>query len=199
MATVTNLRPRGSRGDRSRLYQIIKQRSFREGEEFTLSSGRKANFYFNLKPTLAHPEGVSLAAQHFLEEAYASNPDYIGGMELGATQALGAIASLSFVQSRPAPTLLVRKARKDHGTMLRVEGLATSDNLKGKKVVLIDDVATGGGSLYSAVEAILEEGGKVDTAIVLVNRDEGATEHLEERGIKLKSIFHAREFLSPNT
>jgi orotate phosphoribosyltransferase len=194
MAAVSPLRLQGLAEERAKLYSIIGERSYSEGADFRLSSGGATSFYFNLKPTLGSSQGVAIAARLFLEAALPLNPDYLAGLELGATPALGAIATLGFVEGRPVPTLYIRKKRKEHGTMLRIEGLAPGETLDGKKVVLIDDVATAGKSIYSAVEAIREEGGQVSSAIVLVDREEGATEYLQERGVRLIPIFRASEF-----
>ena len=79
---------------RERLKAIIAKRSFGRGE-VTLVSGRKSNFYFNLKPTMLDPEGAALIAQLVLDALADEKVDYIGGLEMGAVPISGAIAALS--------------------------------------------------------------------------------------------------------
>lgn len=131
-----------------------------------------------------------------LDAAYPFKPDYLGGLEFGATPATGAIATLSYMNHRPVNTLFVRKKRKEHGTKLLIEGPGFEEGaLVGKNVVVIDDVATRGQSIFDAVRAIREAGGTVTKAITLVDRGEGAVDFLKERGVDLISIFTAQEFL----
>ena len=193
MGSISAIRPA-----RTRLYEIIKNRSFRTGE-FMLSSGRTSNVYFNLKSTLSDPEGVHLAAEAFLDAAYPLHPDYMGGLVFGATPVTGPVAALSFLKGRPIKTFFVRKAPKEHGTMQRIEGLGPGETFAGKNVVVIDDVATSGQSVLDAVEAVRQEGAKVTHAIVLVDREEGATERLAQEGVTLVPIYRAHDFTDSDT
>src|ERR1700743_2777097 len=76
---------------RARLAEIIRKRSFGRGE-ITLASGRKSDFYFNLKPTMLDPEGARLLAELTYEALKDDGLDYIGGLEMGAVPLAGAIA-----------------------------------------------------------------------------------------------------------
>lgn len=178
---------------RARLMAIIRERSFAYGE-FKLSSGGTSKFYFNLKPTLAHPEGSALSAAFFFDLAAPFRPDFIAGPAMGAVPSLGAVAMHSFAAGQPIGTVFVRKEAKQHGTQLLVEGLAPSESLKGKTIVVIDDVATQGRSIMMAVDAIRGAGGTVAKAIVLVDREEGGAATLKAQGIDLLSVFKASEF-----
>src|ERR1700716_1824627 len=73
---------------RARLAEIIRKRSFGRGE-ITLASGRKSDFYFNLKPTMLDPEGAALLAELSFEALKDDNLDYIGGLEMGAVPIAG--------------------------------------------------------------------------------------------------------------
>ena len=75
---------------RARLAEIIRKRSFGRGE-ITLASGRKSDFYFNLKPTMLDPEGASLLAELTFEALKDDRLDYVGGLEMGAVPLAGAI------------------------------------------------------------------------------------------------------------
>src|SRR5580700_9527321 len=128
-------------GWQTSLFEIIKERSFRQGR-FTLASGAESDLYFNLKPTMMDPLGAYLAAKAFSEIIHAERVDYVGGLEMGAVPIIGALAAISATEGRPIRTFFVRKAPKEHGTKEKVEGLAPSESLQGKRVLVLDDVAT---------------------------------------------------------
>src|SRR6266446_6215849 len=136
---------------RARLAEIIRKRSFGRGE-ITLASGRKSDFYFNLKPTMLDPEGASLLAELTFEALKDDNLDYVGGLEMG-------------------------------------------ESLQGKRVVIVEDVTTTGGSALKAVEAVREAGGEVVLVLTMVDRDEGATDTFGQAGLPFRSLYKAGEFL----
>src|SRR5580700_542907 len=181
-------------GWQTSLFEIIKERSFRQGR-FTLASGAESDLYFNLKPTMMDPLGAYLAAKAFSEIIHAERVDYVGGLEMGAVPIIGALAAISATEGRPIRTFFVRKAPKEHGTKEKVEGLAPSETLQGKRVLVLDDVATSGGSIMKAIDAARSAGATVDVALVLVDRDEGAKKRLADQGIRLLSVFQAQQFL----
>ena len=120
---------------RARLAEIIRKRSFGRGE-ITLASGRKSDFYFNLKPTMLDPEGATLLAELTFDALKDDRLDYVGGLEMGAVPLAGAIAQLSWIKGHPIAAFFVRKKPKEHGARLSVEGLAKGESLKGKRVVI---------------------------------------------------------------
>ncbi len=145
---------------RARLAEIIRKRSFGRGE-ITLASGRKSDFYFNLKPTMLDPEGAALLAELSYEALKDDNLDYVGGLEMGAVPLAGALAQLSWIKGHPIAAFFVRKIPKEHGARLAVEGLAKGESLSGKRVVIVEDVTTTGSSALKAVEAVRDAGGEV--------------------------------------
>jgi orotate phosphoribosyltransferase len=182
-----------SPAERARLIALIRERSFRTGK-FTLASGRESSLYFNLKPTLMLPEGAFLAARGLLALAQDTKPDFAAGLELGAVPILGAMAAVSFAAGEPLATFLVRKAPKDHGTKAAIEGLADGETLRGKRVIVVDDVTTTAGSTAKAIEAARAEGAIVEDAVSVVDREEGARENLAAIGVTLRSVLKARDF-----
>src|SRR6201990_1244684 len=146
--------------NRARLHEIIRKRSFGRGE-ITLASGRKSDFYFNLKPTMLDPEGATLLAELTYEALKDDKFDFIGGLEMGAVPLAGAIAQLSWIKGHPIAAFFVRKAPKEHGARLAIEGLAKGENLQGKRIVIVEDVTTTGGSALKAVEAVRDAGGEI--------------------------------------
>ena len=179
---------------RARLADIIRKRSFGRGE-ITLASGRKSDFYFNLKPTMLDPEGAALLAELSLDALKDESVDYIGGLEMGAVPIAGAIAQLSWLKGRPIAAFFVRKKPKEHGARLAVEGLAKGEGLAGKRIVIVEDVTTTGGSAIKAVEAVKDAGGEVVLVFTMVDREEGATEAFAEAGIPFRALYKAGEFL----
>lgn len=179
---------------RARLKDIIRTRSFGRGE-ITLASGRKSDFYFNLKPTMLDPEGAALLAELSLEALKDERIDYIGGLEMGAVPLAGAIAQLSWLKGHPIAAFFVRKKPKEHGARLSVEGLSRDESLQGKRIVIVEDVTTTGGSAVKAVEAVRDAGGEVALVFTMVDREEGAAEAFAAADIPFRSLYRAGEFL----
>jgi orotate phosphoribosyltransferase len=193
MAAVAKLQR--ARGDgEAELLALIKTRSLRFGK-FTLASGRQSDMYVNLKPTMMDPRGARLCAAAFLARV-PSGTDYVGGLEMGAVPVISALAALSDIEGRPVRTFFVRKSVKDHGTREVVEGLATGESLAGKRVLVVDDVATTGGSILKAVEAARAAGASVAEALVIIDRQEGGAEALAAEGVRLASVFLGDDFRS---
>lgn len=180
---------------RARLADIIRTRSFGRGE-ITLASGRKSDFYFNLKPTMLDPEGAALLAELTYEALRDEKVDYVGGLEMGAVPLAGAIAQLSWMKNHPIAAFFVRKKPKEHGARLSVEGLAKGESLAGKRCVIVEDVTTTGGSAIKAVEAVKESGAEIVLVLTMVDREEGATEAFAAAGLPFRSLYKASEFLN---
>jgi orotate phosphoribosyltransferase len=179
---------------RARLAEIIRTRSFGRGK-ITLASGRESDFYFNLKPTMLDAEGAALLAELTLDALQGERVDYVGGLEMGAVPIAGAIAQLSFIHGKPIPAFFVRKKPKEHGAKLSIEGLAKSESIKGKRVVVVEDVTTTGGSAMKAVESLREAGAEIAFVLTMVDRQEGAAETFKDAGLQFRSLFRAEEFL----
>lgn len=204
MATLLDRRPADFNGgassmrdtsyDADALRELLRNRTFKRGV-FQLASGRRSRIYFNMKATMMMPEGAAQCARGLLDLLEGLGADYIGGLEMGAVPLLGTVAALSWDRHRPVSAIFVRKQPKIHGTALMIEGLDDDggEKLDGKRVVLIDDVATSGGSVLKAVDQIVSAGGEVRDAIVILDREEGAAELLAARGIRLHSLFSASD------
>jgi orotate phosphoribosyltransferase len=183
--------------DREKLRSLLATRSFKRDEVrgFLLASGIRSRIYFNLKTTMLHPEGAAECGRGLLSLVQQLDADYIAGLEMGAVPLLSVVSALSSDAAKPLPAVFVRKKPKDHGTSLMIEGLDElgGDRLAGKRVVLIDDVATSGGSILLAADQISAAGGEVRDAIVIVDRQQGADAKLAARGIALHTLFTAAD------
>lgn len=180
--------------DREALRTLLATRTLKRGD-FLLVSGKRSRIYFNMKATMMTPEGAAQCARGLLSVLDGLDADYVAGLEMGAVPLLGGIAALSWDVGRPIGAVFVRKAAKAHGTSLMVEGLDDSggESLQGKHVVLIDDVATSGGSILKAAEQIEAAGGIMKDAIVILDREQGADANLAARGITLHALFTATD------
>jgi len=172
------------------LFALLEKEALKRGK-FVLSSGKTSNYYLDGRVITLTPEGAYLTASIILELIKDKGIDAIGGPTLGADPIVGAVAALSHIKKIPLKAFIVRKSAKEHGTQRRIEGPALKE---GNKVILIDDVATSGKNLIEAKEALEKEGVRVESAIVIVDRNEGAKENLKRIGIKLESIFSIEEF-----
>ena len=181
---------------REKLANLLRTKSLVRGE-FTLSSGKKSNYYMDCKLTTLDPEGALLTGYCILEllDEMGVKPDAIGGLSMGADPLVTAAGVVSAIEKRPLPGFLVRKKAKEHGRQKQLEGM---ENPRGKKVVIVDEVCTTGGSTQEAIEAAEREGCEVVAVISLVDREEGGSEMLRAK-YKYRSIFTAHELLTEDS
>jgi orotate phosphoribosyltransferase len=170
------------------LRAALREHAYLEGD-FLLRSGKRSRYYldkyrFETRPEILDPLGNRIAAA--VAEA-APDAVRLAAPELGAV-ALAAAGSLA----SGLPFLIVRKAAKDYGTSNRVEGAFEP----GERVCVVEDVVTSGGALIEAVEALREAGLVVETAVCVVDREEGGSDALALRDVELRPIFRASEILA---
>jgi orotate phosphoribosyltransferase len=170
---------------RRELVDLVTAKALMRGD-FVLSSGARSSFYIDLRKVSLSAAGVTLIAELVLDLLSKGPPvDMIGGPTIGADPIVGAVAAISHAKGGAIDAFLVRKSTKDHGTQMKIEG----PPVKGKRVAVIDDVGTTGGSLIGAVEAAREGGAEVTRAIVVLDRREGASESVREAGLELESLI----------
>lgn len=172
-----------------KLARIIRKRSVLIGKPRRLASGLYSSLYIDLRRTLSQPQALNLVADLLLPILRRGRCDYVGGLETGAIPILCAVAQASHHDPRGGiPLFWVRKRPKDHGTRSLIEG-ETLKALAGKTAVMVDDVATTGSSVLKAIEEARRHEVKVERAVVVVDRREGAKEALAEAGVDLISLF----------
>ena len=179
---------------KARLIEIIKKRSFQSGREVKLASGRTSTYYFNMKPTMLDAEGSHVIAQLILAAIADLDADLIGGLEMGAVPIASAVAAVSHTGGKPVNAFFVRKQAKEHGTKSLIEGLPDGESLKGKRVVVVEDVTTTGGSAIKAAEALRAEGAEVVGVVTVIDREEGAGEAFAAAGLTLTPILTLTDF-----
>jgi orotate phosphoribosyltransferase len=180
---------------RGRLIEIVRKRSFSTGTETKLVSGRSTNFYFNMKPSMLDPEGGALIAKLMLDALPPGEIDLVGGLEMGAVPLVVGVAVSSQAMGRPLRAVFVRKQAKDHGARQLIEGLAPGESVRGKRIAVLEDVTTTGGSAMKAIEALKAEGAIIARVISLVDRLEGAADAFKRAGIPFTAILTAADFL----
>jgi orotate phosphoribosyltransferase len=176
---------------RERLIALIAERSFGR-KKIVLASGRESNFYFDMKPTMFHPEGAALLARLILDRLAKLNVDLVGGLEMGAVPLIASVSAFSQEAGKPIPGFFVRKAVKDHGTKKRIDGI---DSVAGKKVAILEHVTTTRGSALQAVEEVRAAGAEVALVLTMVDRLEGANEAFAAAGVPFDSLFTRRDFM----
>jgi orotate phosphoribosyltransferase len=173
---------------RAQLLELILAVSF-ERREVTLSSGKKSDFYLDLRTTLMRPLGQRLAGELLLGklEGGGARVEAVGGMAVGAVPLVAAVLSAAAHADAATPLLgfFVRKEAKKHGKGQQIEGAFRS----GMSVALLEDTTTTGGSTLEALEIVQAAGGKVARVLCLVDRGEGAAEAFAARGVALEALF----------
>ncbi len=146
---------------------------------FTLSGGKLSPYYLDLRILPSFPDAFRTAMDLLARAAKEiSTVQKIGGIPTGGLPWASVLA-----YSLSKPLVYVRKEVKHHGREKMVEGMLTP----GDKVLLVDDVITTGHNILNALQTLRAEGGVVEDALVLVDREEGGEEHLRKEGVKLHS------------
>lgn len=179
---------------KTRLARLLYARSYREGA-FTLTSGRKSDYYFDCKQTALHPEGGYLIGRLFLEIIREKGMDVqgTGGMTLGADPLVSAVTVLSYIENTPLPGFIIRKNSKGHGTNAYLEGMANFES--GFRVCLLEDVVTTGGTLLTACQRVKDAGLEIAGILCVLDREEGGSENIKQAGYDLVSIFTRKELV----
>ncbi len=153
--------------------------------EFTLTSGKKSDYYFEGKRLTLSPEGAYQVGKAVFDQLADADIDAIGGVAIGGYPMVTAVALVSHLEGKPIPSFIVREETKEHGTRRRIEG-----HLKeGSRVAIVDDVITTGGSVSRAIDAVEAANGKVVKVIVLVDRHEGGSDKLKKQGYDFTAII----------
>lgn len=177
---------------RKQLLDLLVDRSVLTGD-FTLSSGQKSNVYVDARLTATSALGQALIGPAFLElfrEQGWWKPDAVIGMTLGADPLLAAVSYASALAGDPLDHLIVRSEAKAHGTRKRIEGRLTGV----RRVIVIDDTWTTGGSTLKAIEAAREAGLEIVGAAALVDREQGAAQALAP--VPAARLYTLRELLA---
>jgi len=148
-----------------------------------LSSGKEADFYVDLRKVTLDAVAAPLVGEVMLELTKDLDYEAVGGLTLGADPVATAMLHAAAKQGRTLDAFVVRKSEKAHGLQRRIEG----PDVKGKRVLAVEDTSTTGGSVLTAVEALKKAGAIVVGVAVIVER--GAKERVESNGLKYLSAY----------
>ncbi len=170
--------------DKTKLIELLKDCGAIKFGRFVLTSGAVSDYYVDIKKASTKPDVLKKIVKIMSE--YAKGYDYLAGMELGAVPLLVALSLETEI-----PYVIIRKEKKGHGTSKQIEG----DDINNKKVLIIEDVTTSGGSVIKTINTIRQNKGLVDEVVVVVDRESGAEEKLHDHDVNFIPLLSVSEFL----
>jgi orotate phosphoribosyltransferase len=171
---------------RENLLQEIKNKAVVHGKVI-LSSGKEADYYVDLRRVTLDAVAAPLVGEVMLDATSEFEYDAVGGLTLGADPVATAMLHAASKRGRKLDAFVVRKSEKQHGLQRRIEG----PDVKGRRVLAVEDTSTTGGSVLTAVEALQEAGAIVVGVAVIVDR--GAGPKVEEANFPYTAVFTLAE------
>lgn len=168
--------------DRDSLLAEIKKKAVVHGR-VVLSSGKEADFYLDLCRITLDGVAAPLVGRVMLDLTADLEFDAVGGLTLGADPVATAMLHAAAARGRTLDAFVVRKAQKAHGMQRRIEG----PEVKGRRVLAVEDTSTTGSSPLTAVEALREAGAEVVAVATIVDR--GARARMAEEGLDYRTAF----------
>ena len=167
---------------KARLSELVRELAVIH-EKVTLASGLESDFYVDMRRATLHHEAAPLIGHvmlDLLEEAGFAPGDYdaVGGLTMGADPVATAMMHAAASRGLDVDAFVVRKASKDHGMKRQIEG----PDVTGRRVIVLEDTSTTGGSPLEAARALREAGAEVLAVAVIVDRATGAKEKIEAEG-----------------
>ena len=144
----------------------------------TLSSGRQADYYVDLRRITLDAQAAPLVGRVMLDLTDDWDYDAVGGLTLGADPVATSMLHAAAARGRELDAFVVRKEEKTHGLQRRIEG----PDIEGRRVLAVEDTSTTGGSVLTAVDALRAAGAEVVGVAVIVDRSTGAKEKVEAAG-----------------
>jgi len=173
---------------RDRLLELVKAKAIVHGR-VTLSSGREAGYYVDLRRITLDGEAAPLVGQVMNELTKNLDFEAVGGLTLGADPVATAMLHASAAAGRRLDAFVVRKSGKAHGLQQRIEG----PSIRGRRVLIVEDTTTTGASPMDAVAAARQEGAEVVAVATIADRATGAREKLEAQGLTYVSVYSLQE------
>ncbi|WP_432563310.1 orotate phosphoribosyltransferase [Kineococcus sp. SYSU DK003] len=177
--------------DTSRLAELVASKAVVRGR-VTLSSGKEADYYVDLRRISLDGEASALVGPVLLDLVSDWDFEAVGGLTMGADPVALAMVHAANARGwadahdgRALDAFVVRKAEKTHGLQRRIEG----PDVAGRRVLAVEDTSTTGGSVLTAVEALRAAGAEVVGVAVIVDRDTGAKEKVEAQGLPYRYAF----------
>ena len=168
--------------DRDELLREIKAKAVVHGE-VVLSSGQRADYYVDLRRVLLDGRTAPLAGRVMLDATDGLDYQAVGGLTLGADPVAMAMMHAAAARGDRLDAFVVRKSEKQHGLQRRIEG----PDVRGRRVLAVEDTSTTGASVLTAVDALRAEGAEVAGVAVLVER--GARPQVTSRGLAYRAVY----------
>jgi orotate phosphoribosyltransferase len=178
----------GGVSPRDRLLELIKAKAVVHGR-VTLSSGREADYYVDLRRITLDGEAAPLVGQVMNELTKNLDFQAVGGLTLGADPVATAMLHASAAAGRQLDAFVVRKSGKAHGLQQRIEG----PSIRGRRVLIVEDTTTTGTSPMDAVAAARQEGAEVVAVATIADRATGARQRLEAAGLTYVTAYSLQE------
>jgi orotate phosphoribosyltransferase len=178
------------------LRDLLQLQSIRKGK-FTLASGDTSNYYCDTKATTLSPRGSFLVGNVLLPLVEKLGAEAVGGLAMGALFVSAPIVYASELKGSPIYGFAVRQKQKEHGLLESLEESyhPSGQTLlqEGRKVVVVDDVVTKGGSVLKAISAVRAKNCDIVAVISLVDRRAGGGEKIKELGLAYYPLFYTDE------
>ena len=151
---------------------------------FVLTSGAVSDYYIDIKKASTNPQILQAIAESM--SPYTKGYDMLAGMELGAVPLVVAVSLQTNL-----PYVIIRKQKRGHGTTKQIEGGTVNQ----KKVLIIEDVTTSGGSVVKTIQILRDNNAVVDKVLIVVDRESGATEKLSKMNVHVTSLVSVSDMI----
>ena len=169
---------------RETLLDLIRTKAIVHGR-VVLSSGKEADYYVDLRRITLDGQAAPLVGAVMNDLVADLDFDAVGGLTMGADPVATAMVHAAAAAGGRVDAFVVRKAEKTHGMQQRIEG----PSIQGRRVLVVEDTSTTGGSPLTAVEACREAGAEVVAVAVIADRASGAEERVREQGLDYRAAF----------
>ena len=170
--------------NKNELIKLLKDCGAVQFGRFVLTSGAVSDYYIDIKKASTKPDVLKKVANAMAD--YTEGYDLLAGMELGAIPLVVAVSLESKI-----PYVIIRKEKREQGTSKLIEG----GDVKNKRVLVIEDVTTSGGSVIKTIQILRENKAKVDEVLVVVDRESGAEEKLRGLDVNFISLLSVSDIL----
>ncbi|MDO5066790.1 MAG: orotate phosphoribosyltransferase [Propionibacteriaceae bacterium] len=167
--------------DRQTLIQAVKDLAVVWGR-VRLASGKEAEYYVDMRRVTLDGAASPVLGRVMNDLVADLDFDAVGGLTLGADPVAAAMMHARAAAGGRLDAFVVRKEAKAHGLQRRIEGT----DVAGRRVLVVEDTSTTGGSALTAVDAVREAGGEVVAVAVVVDRATGAAEKVAEAGLEYR-------------
>jgi orotate phosphoribosyltransferase len=169
---------------RTQLLSLIRDLAVVHGK-VTLSSGREADYYLDCRRITLSGTAAPLVGDVLLDLTADLTYDAVGGLTMGADPVATAMLHAAAKRGRALDAFVVRKEAKAHGLQRRIEG----PDVTGRRVLVVEDTSTTGGSPLAAVQALREAGADVVGVATIVDRATGAGEKIAAEGLDYRYAY----------